>query len=297
MPLRVFRVFYVYFKKVIISPLSLIGLLAIPLTTTAQLQTPARSNLCPEPILERLKPHKIIPGETIESIAKEHNLLPDTLIRLNQAIAKSKNLIGKEILIPPFNGIRLEVVPGATWKDLEQAYGVRADVLFEINGCQQIPKVVFLPGVNWQSTRDVTEQNYLGLSHYPLPQPAPIAMNYGWQENYTRQQRMFHPGVDLLADNGTSVLAADAGIVVFVGQQHNYGNLIVINHPGGWQTRYGHLSNIKVKIAQQVKPGEAIATVGYSGIPDLQESHLHFEVRRKTHLGWLARDPELHFKK
>lgn len=297
MQLKLFPVFCGYFNKIRVLPVSLIGLLAIPLTATAQLQTPGRSNLCPEPVLERLKSHKIARGETIESIAKEYNLLPDTLIRLNQRVAYSNDRVGKEILIPPFNGVRLEVTPGASWQDLEQAYGVRADVLFEINGCQQIPKIVFLPGVNWRSSENAKLKNYLGLAGYPLPQRAAIAMNFGWQESSTRQQRRFHPGLDLLADKGTSVLAADAGTIAFVGQQSSYGNLIVIDHPGGWQTRYGHLSEIKVKIGEQVKPGDAIGSVGYSGIPDLQATHLHFEVRRKTHLGWVAQDPELHLKK
>ncbi|MDJ0724964.1 MAG: peptidoglycan DD-metalloendopeptidase family protein [Prochloraceae cyanobacterium] len=292
----VFRVFCAYFKTSFVFPVALVGLLAIPLTVTARVKTPARSSLCPEPILERLKSHKITDKETIESIAKEHNLFPDTLIRLNPTLTKSKNLVGQEIFIPPYNGIRFQVPAGATWKDLEQAYGVRADVLFEINGCQRIPKIVFLPGVNWEAIADKRQPDYLGLTSYPLPQLARVGMNFGWQEQNTRQKRMFHPGLDLLANRGTAVLAADRGIVAFVGQENNYGNLIVINHPGGWQTRYGHLSEINVKIGQEVKSAQTIGSVGYSGIPDLKATHLHFEVRRKTPLGWLARDPQFHLQ-
>ncbi|MGK7878415.1 MAG: LysM peptidoglycan-binding domain-containing M23 family metallopeptidase [Xenococcaceae cyanobacterium] len=250
---------------------------------------------CPPPVLSRLQRHQIAPGETIESIAAQYNLLPETLIRLNGALQRGSAPVGAEILIPPFNGIRLEVPAGATWQDLEAAYGVRVDVLFEINGCQKIPTVVFIPGVAWSPRRGSVD-NYTGLSGYPLPSIAKVGLNYGWQANPTNQQRMFHSGIDLLAEPGTPVLSAEAGIVAFVGKEGNYGNLVVVNHEGGRQTRYAHLGTIQVAIGQQVKIGDILGTVGYTGRPDLEVPHLHFEVRYNSPVGWVAQDPELHLK-
>ncbi|MDJ0717565.1 MAG: LysM peptidoglycan-binding domain-containing M23 family metallopeptidase [Prochloraceae cyanobacterium] len=304
MLLIVFPVLFGFSKKVkpnsAFLPL-LIWLLGFPFAAVAQLEFKVKENLeqykCPAPLLERLHPHKIAPGETVETIATQYNLLPDTLIRLNDSLAAGNAPVGTQILIPPFNGISLEVPSGASWKDLEAAYGVGAGVLFEINGCQRTPpKVVFLPGVNWHPTGGSQPENYIGLSGYPLPNVAKVELSYGWQENHTRQQRMFHPGIDLLAELGTTVLSAETGIVAFVGKQKSYGNLVIINHPGGWQTRYGHLATIKVKIGQQVRVGDTIGTVGKSGIPDLHQPHLQFEIRRKNHLGWVAQDPQNHLQ-
>ena len=248
---------------------------------------------CPAPILSRLESHLIRQGETVESIANIYGLLPETLMRLNPILKQNPLPVGKEIQIPPFNGIRIQVPAGVTWQELAKAYGVRPDVLFELNGCTKIPQIVFIPGVSWHSS-DSRPSDYTGLSAYPLPAPAEIGLGYGWHNLPDSGTRFFHSGVDLLAPIGTSVLAAEAGIVAYVGNESNYGFLVVINHPGGRQTRYAHLSRINVKIGSEVQAGEIIAEVGNSGKPDLNASHLHFEVRYQTPQGWIAQDPALH---
>jgi murein DD-endopeptidase MepM/ murein hydrolase activator NlpD len=249
---------------------------------------------CPPPILSQLDRHQIAPGETIESIAQQYGLLPETLIRLNPVLQQDSVPVGTEILIPPFNGVRIEVPAGTTWEDLETAYGVRADVLFELNGCTAQPQVVFLPGVAWQSQDPNAVFTYTGLSHYPLPSTTSVALSYGWHRNPETQERRLHSGVDLTADVGTAVLAAEAGSIAFVGDHPIYGNLIIINHRGGKQTRYGHLNSVNVAQGQSVAAGETIGTVGTTGQPDINDSHLHFEVRYQTAQGWVAQDPQIH---
>ncbi|GFE67617.1 M23 family metallopeptidase [Chroococcus sp. FPU101] len=248
--------------------------------------------LCPSPVLSRLKRHKIIAGETVQSIAQQYNLLPETLLRLNPILKQKTVPVGKEILIPPFNGIRIQAPKGATWRDIGEAYGISSDVLFELNGCAKTPNIVFIPGTNWSSS---SKKDYLGLSGYPLPFVAPIGLKYGWQPSPIGQQRLFHSGVDLLADVGTPVLAAEGGEVVFVGQEGAYGILIVINHPSDRQTRYAHLSKVNVKMGQFVQTGDVIGAVGTTGEPDISSPHLHFEVRTKLSVGWVAQDAEIHF--
>ncbi|WP_013322072.1 LysM peptidoglycan-binding domain-containing M23 family metallopeptidase [Gloeothece verrucosa] len=255
-------------------------------------QTPS----CPPPALSRVKHHQVREGETIPIIARYYNLTSETLIRFNPGLEKGTVAVGQVILIPPFNGIRVEVRPGATWKDLEDVYGVRADVLFEVNGCQMKPSVVFIPGVSW-TARNKKTNDYTGLSGYPLPFLAQVGLEYGWQENPINKRRLFHSGIDLLAPVGTPVLAAGAGTVVYVGPQESYGILIVINHSDVRQTRYAHLSRVSVKIGQQVNTGDVIGAVGTTGEPDLPSPHLHFEVRYKFPVGWVAQDPQINLTK
>jgi murein DD-endopeptidase MepM/ murein hydrolase activator NlpD len=270
---------------------------AIPAIAQIDIIKPAnpQREVCPQPVLSRLQRHRIIPGETVASIASQYNLIPETILGLNPELKGGTLSVGQEILIPPFNGIVITAPNGATWKDLQDAYGVQADVLFEINGCQSTPKVVFIPGVDWTRSGQ-NNRNYTGLASYPLPFIAEIGLSYGWQKNPTNQQRLFHSGIDLLAPVGTPVLAADTGNVVYVGQEGAYGYLIVINHAGNRQTRYGHLSQITVKIGQNVAAGTTIGAVGTSGQPDLSTPHLHFEVRYKLPVGWIAQDPGIHLK-
>jgi murein DD-endopeptidase MepM/ murein hydrolase activator NlpD len=259
-------------------------------------QSNQTQDYCSTPVLGRLKSHQIAPGETLETIAQTYNLLPESIISVNPSLQAGQLTIGQEILIPPFNGIRVEVPPGGTWKDLEAAYGIRADVLFEVNGCQTTPTVVFIPGVSWSGEQFNSQNQYTGLSGYPLPTVAKVGLSFGWQINSQTQENTFHSGIDLLAEVGTQVLAVEGGVVVFAGVEGNYGNLIIINHPQGQQTRYAQLQNIQVEVGQEVNTGDIIGTVGVTGLPDIPQPHLHFEVRYNTPVGWVAQEPKIHLQ-
>lgn len=86
-----------------------------------------------------------------------------------------------------------------------------------------------------------------------------------------------HTGQDFSATAGTPVLAAAAGVVVFVGNGGPYGNLTQIQHPDGVQTWYAHQSEFRVKVGDRVTPGRVIGSVGATG--NTTGPHLHFEVR------------------
>jgi murein DD-endopeptidase MepM/ murein hydrolase activator NlpD len=86
-----------------------------------------------------------------------------------------------------------------------------------------------------------------------------------------------HAGVDLAAPKGTGVAASRAGRVVFAGFREKYGNLVILRHSNDMETRYGHLSSIKVKKGAFVRPGQALGKVGSTGRST--GNHLHFEIR------------------
>ena len=245
---------------------------------------------CPQPALSRLIRHKVASGETLESIAQQYHLIPATLIGMNPALQDAKAAVGSEIVIPPYNGIRVQVPAGQTWQQVAATYKVRADVLFEANGCQRASRVVFVPGVNWSPGRPVVSVPG-EIAGYPLPIKADVALGYGWQLEPKTGKVFFNSGVDLLAAVGTPVRAVGVGTVAFAGEQGNYGNLVVINHPRGRQTRYAHLKNVAVKTNQTVKRGDLVGTVGLTGKPISIQPHLHFELRYASPLGWVAEDP------
>lgn len=256
---------------------------------------------CAPAALSRLARHKVTAGETLESLAQRYNLIPSTLMGFNPVLRSGKAPVGAEILIPPYNGIRVEVKPNQTWREVAKAYNIRSDVLFEVNGCQTAPNVVFVPGVNWSPIETTTTakpnapQPERILSAYPLsskPARSALLLGYGWGIQPLTGKVGFHSGVDLAASVGSPVLAAGDGTVAFAGKQATYGNLVVINHAEGLQTRYAQLASIKVKVGQVVKRGQPIATVGTSGSPSSKASHLHFEVRSRSNLGWVADNPE-----
>jgi murein DD-endopeptidase MepM/ murein hydrolase activator NlpD len=123
---------------------------------------------------------------------------------------------------------------------------------------------------------------------------APSAAGLIWPVNGTvtsgfgmRWGRM-HEGIDIAAPTGTPIWAAAAGTVVYAGWLGGYGNLVVVDHGGGFATAYAHTSAILVAVGRSVAQGETIALVGSTG--HSTGPHVHFEVR----VNGVAVDPLLY---
>ncbi len=86
-----------------------------------------------------------------------------------------------------------------------------------------------------------------------------------------------HGGLDIAAPTGTPVHAPAEGVVVVAGPYPYYGNVIFLDHGGGFSTRYGHLARTEVKTGDRVERGDVIGRVGATGLAT--GSHLHYEVR------------------
>lgn len=257
-------------------------------------------NACPPPALSRLTRHRVAGGETLESIARRYNLLPTTLMGLNPSVQNGQAAVGTTLLVPPFNGVRVELEPNQTWRQVAKHYRVRPDVLFEVNGCQTNPRVVFVPGVNWSPLTGTSTQASVAslatqlLTGAPLPtasSPGSVLLPYGWKILPLTGKVGFHSGIDLAAPVGTAVAAMADGTIAFAGQQGDYGNLVVINHAEGLQTRYAQLATVTVQTGQTVRRGQTIGTVGTSGRPSSKAPHLHLEVRSRSQMGWVAENP------
>ncbi len=88
----------------------------------------------------------------------------------------------------------------------------------------------------------------------------------------------FHPGIDFKGKKGDEVKCTASGKIVFAGWSNGYGNCIRIKHINNFETVYGHLSKIKVKLGQEVNVGDEIGLVGSTG--HSTGAHLHYEVRQ-----------------
>jgi murein DD-endopeptidase MepM/ murein hydrolase activator NlpD len=88
----------------------------------------------------------------------------------------------------------------------------------------------------------------------------------------------FHSGLDLAAPEGTAIRAAAAGRAKVLWNPGGYGLYLVVDHGGGIQTLYGHLSAAQVQDGDTVQGGQQIARMGSTGLST--GPHLHFEVRR-----------------
>ena len=86
-----------------------------------------------------------------------------------------------------------------------------------------------------------------------------------------------HTGIDYSAAYGTPIFATASGTVEYAGWRGGYGKLVIIRHPNGYATYYGHCSRLLVKKGTYVKQGETIAKVGQTG--EATGPHVHYEIR------------------
>jgi murein DD-endopeptidase MepM/ murein hydrolase activator NlpD len=105
---------------------------------------------------------------------------------------------------------------------------------------------------------------------------APISSAFGWRQDPVNGSARFHKGLDIAVAYGADVKAAAPGRVSFSGVQNGYGNTVVIDHEGGRQTRYAHLSEQLVRVGDVVAEGQLVGKSGNSG--RTTGPHLHFEL-------------------
>ena len=122
---------------------------------------------------------------------------------------------------------------------------------------------------------ELPEEYKIDLRHFCMPTPSTrITSNYGYRASFGRQ----HKGLDIKVYIGDTIRAAFSGKVRIVNyERRGYGKYIVIRHPNGLETIYGHLSKHLVKENQIVHAGEPIGLGGNTGRST--GSHLHFETR------------------
>jgi len=109
------------------------------------------------------------------------------------------------------------------------------------------------------------------------PAYGPITSPFGWRNHPIFGDARYHSGIDIGADYGDTVGAADAGVVIYADWMGGYGKAVMIDHGGGLVSLYGHNSELLVSEGQRVAKGQPISRVGATGYAT--GPHLHFEVR------------------
>jgi len=124
----------------------------------------------------------------------------------------------------------------------------------------------------------------------PVKNAFRFTSKFGYRRDPKTGGRRMHSGVDFAAGLGTPLYATADGVVVHAGWQSGYGRLVKIQHEFGIETRYAHLSKLRVKVGQRVSRGQRIGDMGASG--RVTGVHLHYEVR----VGGKAVNPMIYIK-
>ena len=121
------------------------------------------------------------------------------------------------------------------------------------------------------------ELNLYRIAAEKIPFSFPVRGQYRSTSGFGPRWGRMHEGHDWAGSTGTPIHSTADGVVVYAGRMSGYGNLIKIKHEFGYETRYAHLSKIRVKKGQRVSRGERIGDMGNTGRST--GTHLHYEVR------------------
>lgn len=175
------------------------------------------------------------------------------------------------------------VAPGETIYHIARQYGVSADSLMAANRLAD-PRDL---RVGQSLVIPISGNDYAAASTFGLPDPWSVPRadrQFAWpvtagvvSSPFGMRNGVMHDGVDIAAPVGAAVYAADDGTVIFVGHVHGYGNVVIVQHAGGYVTVYGHNQSNLVSGGARVTRGQRIAEIGTSG--RTSGPNLHFEVR------------------
>ncbi|MBN1383479.1 MAG: peptidoglycan DD-metalloendopeptidase family protein [Elusimicrobia bacterium] len=105
-----------------------------------------------------------------------------------------------------------------------------------------------------------------------------VTSKFGKQKHHQLNTWVINNGIRIKSNLGENIIAIDKGTVVFSGDFKSYGNVVIIDHSGGFYTVYGNMDKILVKEDHEVKKGDVLGTVGISVYT--QDASLYFEFRR-----------------
>ncbi len=200
--------------------------------------------------------HVVRKGETIGRIAQQHHVTQKSLIATNRLQSPNSLRVGQRLTLPRCQGARPR--PGVAAADAANRAQLTARV-----GPRRVPTRLHLAMPAFAGE----------IPAFEWPVDGPVLSGFG------KRRAGWHAGVDIRADSGTAIVAAAPGTVVFSGWAASYGQMIKIEHDGGFVTIYAHNLENSVATGDVVEAGTVIGSVGRSG--RATASHLHFEIRRE----------------
>lgn len=219
------------------------------------------------------------PNENFWTVAKSNGVNVDSILGANPFLKSIYAYPGQRILVPSAKGVLHPVRRGETLAWIAGLYGKEPGEVRKANRRRPRPgDVVFVPSAKPQVMTAQLARFYDLRRRFIRPIHGWIGAHYGVREVHpVHKTRKFHKGIDLGAPRGSAIFAAAAGTVTYAGWAEGYGLLVVIDHGDGFETWYGHCSQLFVKPGQGVRQGQVIARMGATGTAVVP--HLHFEVR------------------
>ena len=286
--------------------------LSLDIQTTAALQRDtAVDTILPVRNRTNLNNYTVEVGDTLFSVAARFGLLPETLLWSNRYnLGDDPHMIfpGQELIIMPVDGTVHVWSAGEGLNGVAEFYQVTPETIINYSGNNlkltslgdlanpniEPGTMLIIPGgkgqySDWRIPRITREDPATALNVGPGACPESYdgvlgTLNFSWPvssrtlSGYDYAPSANHYGIDIEGQIGDPVFTVDNGVVVYAGwNDWGYGNMVVVDHGQGWQSLYAHMSTVDVVCGQEVYRGDAVGTVGETGMA--LGPHLHFELR------------------
>ena len=235
--------------------------------------------------------HTVTSGDTLFSLGRQYNVSPYAIADANRLPHSAQLSLGQRVRIPGSKGgtpiafnkpsadtpkLKLASKQAPILPDTEETETTPAA---EIAGVP-VPKAgQAAPAGEQQVAEQAPAETAAASMRWPVR--GKVISGFGPKSNGLKNE-----GINIAVPEGTSVRAADSGVVAYAGNElKGYGNLVLIRHENGYVTAYAHAKELFVKRGDTVKRGDVIAKAGQTG--SVSSPQLHFEVRK----GATALDP------
>jgi murein DD-endopeptidase MepM/ murein hydrolase activator NlpD len=228
---------------------------------------------------------KLVPPDLTYTVVSLTRALVQPLEAAVVAAAEVRVITEADLLNPESHLVSVELIDRASSRPLGQALWVdRPDLpggFYAANGESYEPLFWVSPVNFTYVSRGIHATGPAAARAASVPSGTKKGKSKKRQLAQHLRHDALHIGIDYVAPVGTPVVAVADGQVLFAGPFSGYGNLIIIQHSGGYTTHYGHLSGYApdLVVGGHVQRGQALGKVGSTGLSS--GPHLHFEIRHE----------------
>lgn len=240
---------------------------------------------------------RVASGDTLYSLSRKYSVPVNDLAVMNNLRAPFNLVVGQKIRVPNLKDAQVAKVVKQEPKKTPVAEAKKSQKS-SVEVQKKETKTAKAQGVvavkkdapkkiSSDPTKKLPKITSRSSSKFSWPVRGKILSNYGAKSN-----GLFNDGINISASRGSAVKAAENGVVAYAGNEvKGMGNLVIIQHSGGWMTVYAHMDAMNVRRGARVNVGQKIGTIGQTGKVDSPQ--LHFEIRKGTK----AYNPTVYLKK
>ncbi len=224
-----------------------------------------------------------------EELLLQYELMNSRLAQLDVIVAdlqyRDDNIYRTVFEAEPIaDNIRKAGIGGVNrYKNLEKFRGGSEVVIETSKKLDRLAKQLYIQSKSFDEVIELAKQKEELLASIPAVQPVAntdlkrMSSGFGMRIHPVYKTIKMHTGNDFTASVGTEIYATGKGRVSYIELSNSgYGYHVILNHGFGYQTLYAHMSEIKVRVGQEVKRGELLGLVGNTGLSSAP--HLHYEV-------------------